>query len=99
MHQFSVWAPKAKKMAVKIGAAVYPMEGPNDRGWWRVDVENAGAGTDYAFLLDDDPTPYPDPRGMWQPNSVHSASRVVDHTAFQWDDATWQGLSLSGAVI
>ena len=99
MHEFSVWAPKAKKMAVQIGEAVYPMEGPNDRGWWRLDVENAGAGTDYAFLLDDDPTPYPDPRGMWQPNSVHSASRVVDHKAFQWDDAAWQGLSLSGAVI
>ena len=99
MHEFSVWAPKAKKMAVQIGEAVYPMEGPSDRGWWRVDVENAGPGTDYAFLLDDDPTPYPDPRGKWQPNNVHSASRVVDHKAFRWEDRAWQGLSLSGAVI
>ena len=56
MHEFSVWAPKAKKMAVKIGEGIFPMEGPSDRGRWRVDVENAGPGTDYAFLLDDDPT-------------------------------------------
>ena len=74
MHEFTVWAPKAHKMAVKIGDAVYPMEGPDPRGWWRANVESAAAGTDYAFLLDNDPIPYPDPRGGWQPNGVHGPS-------------------------
>ena len=70
MHEFTVWAPKAKKIAVKIGEAVYPMQSApmqnapmqtaDDRGWWRVAVEDAGPGTDYAFLLDDDPQPYPE---------------------------------------
>ena len=36
-------------------------------GWWRVDVPDAGAGAAYAFLLDDDETPLPDPRSRWQP--------------------------------
>jgi maltooligosyltrehalose trehalohydrolase len=137
MHEFTVWAPKAKKIAVKIGEAVYPMQSApmqnapmqtadeqaadeqtadeqtadeqaaDHRGWWRVAVEDAGPGTDYAFLLDDDPQPYPDPRSEWQPNGVDGASRVVDHQAFHWNDAAWQAIPipipipipLSGAVI
>src|ERR1039458_2552452 len=93
MHDFTVWAPKAKKIAVKIGEAVYPMQAPmqpapmqttpmtaeqtaDNRGWWRVAVEDAGPGTDYAFLLDDDPQPYPDPRSMAQPNGVDEIGRA-----------------------
>jgi maltooligosyltrehalose trehalohydrolase len=30
---------------------------------------------------------------------VHGPSRVVDHNAFEWHDAAWQGPPLSGAVI
>jgi maltooligosyltrehalose trehalohydrolase len=99
MHKFTVWAPKAMKMAVKINDHVYPMSGPSDTGWWDAKVEPAGAGTDYAFLLNDDTTPYPDPRSPWQANGVHGPSRVVDHKAFQWNDAAWQGPPLGGAVI
>jgi maltooligosyltrehalose trehalohydrolase len=99
MHEFTVWAPKAQKMSVKIGEQSHTMTGPDPKGWWRAKVENAGAGTDYAFLLNDDRTAYPDPRGAWQPNGVHSASRVVDHKAFQWTDKAWQGPPLTGAVI
>ena len=99
MHEFTVWAPKAKSVSVKIDDRIYPMVGLNDRGWWSVGVEHAGAGTDYAFLLDDDATPYPDPRSAWQPNGVHRASRVVDHAAFPWTDGAWQGPPLASAVI
>ena len=99
MHDFTVWAPNAVKVAVKVGDAAYPMQAANDRGWWRIRVENAGPGTDYAFLLDDDPTSYPDPRSMSQPNGVHGASRVVDQQAFQWSDPPWQAPPLGGAVI
>ena len=54
MHEFTVWAPHALKVAVKIGEATYPMRGPSDRGWWSAAVEEAGAGTDYGFVLDED---------------------------------------------
>ncbi|WP_213806471.1 malto-oligosyltrehalose trehalohydrolase [Granulicella sp. dw_53] len=99
MHEFTVWAPKAEKMSLKIEDRAYTMAGPDSRGWWRTTVEEAGPGTDYAFLMDDDETAYPDPRGAWQPNGVHSASRLVDHKAFEWTDAEWQGPPLTGAVI
>ena len=40
---------------MKIGDAAYPMSGPDEQGWWRVSVEQAGPGTDYGFVMDDDP--------------------------------------------
>jgi maltooligosyltrehalose trehalohydrolase len=99
MHEFSVWAPWLSRVAVKVGDAAYPMNGPDERGWWKAAVESAGPGTDYAFLVEDDPTPYPDPRSAWQPHGVHGASRVYDHAAFAWQEDRWQAPPLSGAVI
>lgn len=99
MHKFTVWAPDAKKVSVKIGDTLHPMSGPNDAGWWSASVDAASDGTDYAFVLNDDTTPYPDPRGLWQPHGVHGPSRVYDHAAFVWNDNRWQGPPLSGAVI
>jgi maltooligosyltrehalose trehalohydrolase len=99
MHEFSLWAPKAKKIAVKIDDKQYPMAGPDEKGWWKASVEAAQPGTHYAFMLDDDATPYPDPRGLWQPNGVHGPTQIYDQTAFAWTDHRWQGPPLSGAVI
>ena len=99
MHEFTIWAPDARKLSVKVGDALYPMNGPDKRGWWRVCVDTAGPGADYAFVLDDDPTPYPDPRGEWQPSGVHGFSRVYDQKAFKWNDGRWQGPPLAGAII
>ena len=99
MHEFTLWAPDARTLSVKVGDALYPMSGPDKRGWWRVQVDAAGPGADYAFVLDDDPTPYPDPRGMWQPSGVHGFSRIYDQKAFKWSDGRWQGPPLAGAII
>src|ERR1700733_4462833 len=97
MHEFSVWAPCAKKVAVKVGNNVHAMTGPDSRGGWKAAVEEAGYGADYAFLLDEDATPYPDPRSAWQPNGVHGASLLYDQAAFEWHDQRWQGPPLTGA--
>lgn len=99
MHEFSVWAPRAIKMTVKVGDATYSMDSPDEMGWWRVAVESAQAGTDYGFLIDDDTTAYPDPRSQWQPHGVHGLSRVYDHAAFGWSDCQWHAPPLSSAVI
>ncbi len=99
MHEFTVWAPNAKKVQVQAGEDFYPMTGPNDRGYWNAKVEPAAYGMDYALLLDDDTTASPDPRSAWQPHGVHGPSRLYDQSAFAWDDARWQGPPLTGAVI
>jgi maltooligosyltrehalose trehalohydrolase len=98
MHEFTVWAPDASKMSVKVGDALHAMKGPDEHGWWKASVMEAGAGSDYGFQLEDDPTVYPDPRSLWQPNGVHAASRVYDNLAFQWHDERWKAPSLGGAI-
>jgi maltooligosyltrehalose trehalohydrolase len=99
MHRFEVWAPFAKRMSVSTGGTVYAMNARDHSGWWTLDVETAGPGIDYGFLVDDDSTPYPDPRSQWQPVGVHGLSRIYDQTLFQWNDAKFQAPPLASAII
>ncbi len=69
-----------------------------DDGWWHP-PELLLPGADYAYLLDDDDTPLPDPRSQWQPHGVFGPSRVYDHAAFRWTDAGWTGRALPGSVL
>ena len=99
MHKFYLWAPHPKKVSVQVDGVVHPMQGPDEYGCWHARIEEAQPGMEYAFLLDDDPTPYPDPRSLLQPHGVHGPSLLYDQTAFHWDDATWQGPPLSSAIL
>ena len=99
MHRCEIWAPQAKKnMAVQTNGVTVSMQGPDDDGWWRCDID-AATGADYGFLIDDDPKAYPDPRSSWQPNGVHSLSRIYDHGAFSWTDAKFQAVPLMSSII
>ena len=98
MHQFRVWAPKAETVAVKIGDRIEEMTG-QEGGWWQTDVEDAGAGTEYGFVLDGAEPAIPDPRSSFQPHGVNGASRIIDHAAYSWKDAGWQAPPLSSAII
>ncbi len=98
MHDFSLWAPRPTKVAIRVGDQTYAMQGPDRDGLWKASVE-APTGTEYGFLLDDDPVVYPDPRSLLQPRGVHGPSVLYDHRDFQWDDSTWQGPPFGGAVV
>jgi maltooligosyltrehalose trehalohydrolase len=95
---FAVWAPRAARVTLRADGADHRMRRGGD-GWWRATVDSAGPGTDYAYLLDDDPLPLPDPRSLWQPDGVHAASRVYDHAAHTWGDTGWTGRALPGGVV
>jgi maltooligosyltrehalose trehalohydrolase len=97
MHTFNIWAPNAESMAVKIREKRQPMQS-EEGGWWTARIEEAGPGTDYSFVIDDGDA-VPDPRSPWQPYGIHGPSRLVDHSAFQWTDASWQARPLSSAII
>lgn len=99
MHTFEVWAPRAKKLSIEVDHHRIPLPGPDSDGWWRLDVDFAGPGSDYGYLIDDDPKVYPDPRSQWQPHGVHRRSRVYDQTAFHWRDAGFQGSPLCQAIV
>jgi maltooligosyltrehalose trehalohydrolase len=99
MTEFTVWAPEAVRVRLRlVGAGDHDMVAGPD-GWWSVDVPAAGPGTDYAFLLDDDNRALPDPRSDWQPDGVHGPSRVYDHGAYRWTDQSWTGRQLPGGVL
>jgi maltooligosyltrehalose trehalohydrolase len=99
MTEFTVWAPEAARVRLRLpGAADHEMRsGPG--GWWRVEVPDAGPGTDYAFVLGDDDRALPDPRSAWQPAGVHGPSRRYDHAAFGWTDRHWTGRQLPGSIL
>lgn len=99
MHGFEVWAPNARKLTLSVAGTVRAMEGPDDRGWWRLDVDDVEAGTDYGYLVDDDAKLYPDPRSAWQPKGVHGVSRIYDQDAFAWSDTSFQAPPLASGVI
>jgi len=98
VSHFSVWAPAARAVTLVSGSATYDLT-PGVDGWWRADVDALGPGSDYAFRLDDDPTPLPDPRSRWQPAGVHGPSRVYDDAGFAWTDDGWRGVDLRGSVV
>ena len=99
MYKFGVWAPRAEKMSLQWHNQVLPMDAPNKRGWWTLTVPEAVCGDRYAFLLDDDTTPYPDPRSPRQPEGVHGPSELYDHSLFEWHDQAWRGSPKTGSVL
>jgi len=99
MHRFELWAPFARQIAVEADGATYEMEGPDEQGWWVAELDNAGPGTNYGFIVDDDGTYCPDPRSLWQPEGVSGLSRLYDHAAFQWTDAGFQPAPLPAAIV
>lgn len=97
MSDFRVWAPHARSVAAVLGKRSEPLA-RDSRGWWSVEMADAGPGTDYEFSVDAG-KPVPDPRSAWQPYGVHGPSRVIDHAAFEWTAKSWQSPPLSSAVI
>ena len=96
--EFEVWAPERERVRVQVDGTTRAMV-RDEAGWWRAEVGDARSSSAYAFLLDDDPTPLPDPRSRRQPGGVHAASRVYDPDAFIWTDHAWTGRQLPGSVI
>jgi maltooligosyltrehalose trehalohydrolase len=94
---FAVWAPQRDRVRVLVDGAPHPMT-RDGAGWWHATTD-AEPGTAYAYLLDDDETPLPDPRSRWQPSGVHGASRVYDERGFSWTDRSWTGRQLPGSVV
>ncbi|MGH3915577.1 MAG: malto-oligosyltrehalose trehalohydrolase [Pseudonocardiaceae bacterium] len=95
---FTVWAPQPQRVRIIVDNNRYEMTRMTG-DWWRAVVDDGRPGSEYAFLVDEDDTPLPDPRSRWQPSGVHGPSRVYDHDAFAWTDQSWTGRTLAGSVL
>lgn len=98
--RFRLWAPGARTVALSLGAgrprqiAMTALDG----GCFEVEVAEAGPGTRYAFLVDEQQC-VPDPASRFQPDDVHAASEVIDPRAHSWRDGDWSGRPWEEAVL
>jgi malto-oligosyltrehalose trehalohydrolase len=96
---FRLWAPAASRVDLVLGDEARGQ--PIDRlggGWYGTSVGAAGAGTRYAFRIDDRIT-VPDPASRANPEGVHAPSAVVDPRAYRWSDEAWGGRRWEEAVV
>jgi maltooligosyltrehalose trehalohydrolase len=97
-ERFDIWAPRPQAVTLLADGQKFPMR-KRGAGWWTAPEAPSDGEVDYAYLLDDDQIPVPDPRSRRQPSGVHSLSRTFDASVHQWQDGSWQGRGLQGAVI
>jgi maltooligosyltrehalose trehalohydrolase len=87
--QFTVWAPRARSMAVRlVGGKERPRDVPMVRAGevWSLHIPGVTAGARYFYVIDGDRA-RPDPRSRFQPEGVHGPSQVVDPHAYRWRTA------------
>ena len=106
--RFSVWAPNASAVAVRLfdvagrAAGEHALE-HHGTGVYEVTVPGLVAGADYAFVLTgSEGTPghaAADPVSRWQPRGVHGPSRVLDPGAFRWAHDDWRGPEMADLVL
>jgi maltooligosyltrehalose trehalohydrolase len=97
---FRVWAPELRQVGLRIltpHAQDLSLE-KDDLGYWQTVVDNVPPGSRYRYLLEGT-TERPDPAAQFQPEGVHGPSEVLDHSAFAWTDAGWEGNPLEDMVI
>jgi len=88
-----VWAPRADRVAIRIGGADHPL---GDAGFGvRHGVVPGSPGDDYVFVLDG--KPFPDPLSRWQPEGLRGPSRVFDPAAH--GGGPGPGIDLHTAVL
>jgi maltooligosyltrehalose trehalohydrolase len=92
---FRVWAPDRKLVVVAAHASAtsahktYPLTA-EPGGYHSGLIADLHAGDRYAFLLDADAKPYPDPASRFQPEGPHGPSQIVDPTRFEWLDSGFE---------
>jgi maltooligosyltrehalose trehalohydrolase len=95
---FRVWAPRARRVEVKLGDGqrLETLQ-PEGDGYHASVLNLVEPGTPYMFRLDGE-LERPDPAARLQRDGVHGPSRVVD-LGHDWQDVGWRGVPLHAYVI
>jgi maltooligosyltrehalose trehalohydrolase len=97
---FTVWAPFSGDIKLRLLTSeerLVDME-KDALGYWRCSIEDIVPGTRYLFRIDND-RDRPDPASCSQPDGVHEASEVIDHSSFTWNDDGWKPIPLREMII
>ena len=98
--EFTLWSPLKEKAAVHLVSPedkLLPMV-KQEMGYWYVKADNIEPGTLYYYQLEDGQD-RPDPASHFQPQGVHEASAVIDHSNTSWQDSEWTGISQEEMIL
>ncbi len=97
--RFRVWAPERARVDVVVDdvGESFPLE-KDEGGYFSCLMPTAKAGMTYRYRLDNEDA-YPDPCSRFQPAGPHGPSLIVDHDAYRWGTAPWQGVRMAGQVL
>ena len=96
---FRVWAPNCEQVVLHVHA---PSEQwckltATGGGYFEARLETTDRDVRYTYQLDG-ASDRPDPASGFQPDGVHGASAVVDHT-FPWKANSWRGIPLRDYIL
>lgn len=97
---FTVWAPLKKTMFLHI---ISPEErtvemSKDSKGYFKVEVKDAKPGWRYYYRPNNEKD-VADVASHFQPEDTLGPSEIIDHAAFQWNDANWKGVPLQDMVF
>jgi maltooligosyltrehalose trehalohydrolase len=95
---FTVWAPTAERMEVKILPDKHLEMQQHEYGYWQLETSEISKGDRYFYRLNGKEK-YPDPASLSQPEGVHGPTAAVDLNHYDWGDSTWNGIPLDGLII
>jgi maltooligosyltrehalose trehalohydrolase len=88
--QFSIWAPRARQLTLRLDGRDLAMSRQPD-GFFTAEVPEARPGSRYSVVFEDGRV-RPDPASRWQPDGVHKDSALFDPGRFRWTDSAWKGV-------
>jgi maltooligosyltrehalose trehalohydrolase len=97
---FKTWAPLYEAMVLHI---VAPKEQritmkKDAMGFFTAHVKEVDPSAQY-FYAPDDGKEFPDPASFFQPNGVHEASALINHSSFEWKDQHWKGIDKPALIL
>ena len=98
--EFTVWAPLLENLSLSIITLQSQREKELQRdedGYFSAIIDDIPPGTKYLYSIAGHLRP--DPASYYQPEDVFGPSCVIDHAAFDWQDAHWKGIALKKMII
>lgn len=95
--RFSLWAPDAAQVDLELDDGRRIALQREGNGWFEISLPCPN-GTAYRYLIDGE-LRVPDPASRSQQGDVSGPSRVVDLTAYAWENPQWRGRPWHEAVF